>query len=461
MAIFLSTTMIEETAQELIDGGYPHTTPAVVVFRASWPDETVIRGTLSSIASKVKAAHIKRQAIILVGNAIGNASGERSRLYDGEFAHGFREAKLKRKPGPAVIVVTGHGIAIGKQILTAMKQAHLYIPASYRKHKDRRISCYVNLEQDMSILFKTYRKIIFIMAAGIAVRMVAPYLKSKWEDPAVVVMDDQGKNIISLLSGHWGGANELTRDLAQLLGGHRVITTASDIRGLPSLDVMIQELGTDSFSKQKLKKIQAALIAGQQVGFYPADLRSFPEMRHHDNLRFYNTVEKLVSSNCSAGLGFTHEKKPLAKNKPYFLFVNPKDIVIGIGCNKGVAVREVKDAVSTVLKKLDMPAAAICALCTITAKSREKGLIEYATAQGIPLKFYNPAELNSVKITSRKSIHAQRAFGVQGVAEPSAILGSQGGKLLMKKLKMGNITLAVARMPFDLLIKNSRGCGNG
>jgi precorrin-4 C11-methyltransferase len=461
MAIFLSTSMIDETIRELIKGGYPPDTPVAVVSRASWPEETVIRGTLASIAAKVKTAHIKRQAVILVGDAIGDARGERSRLYDGEFAHGFRDARIKRRAGPAVIAVTAHGMAIGKQILRAMKQAHLFIPASFKKYKDSRISCYANLEQEMSILFKTYRKIICIMAAGIAVRMVAPYLKSKWEDPAVVVMDDQGKNIISLLSGHWGGANELTRDLAQLLGGHRVITTASDTRGLPALDVMIKELGADDFSKQKLKKIQAAMIAGQPVGFYPRELSSLPEMQHHDNLYFYNTVEKLLASNCSAGLGFAHDKQSSAKLKPRFLIVHLKDVVIGIGCNKGIAVREIKDAISTVLRKLDMPAAAICALCTIAAKSGEKGLVEYAAAQGIPLKFYNPAELNSVKIISRKSIHAQRAFGVQGVAEPSAILGSQGGQLLLKKVKLRNITLAVARMPFDLLIKDSRGRGDG
>jgi len=240
-----------------------------------------------------------------------------------------------------------------------------------------------------------------------------------------------------------------------------VITTASDVRGLPALDVMIKELGADIFSKQKLKKIQAALIAGQPVGFYPGDLRNLLEMKHHDNLHFYNTVEKLVASNCSAGLGFAHDKQSSAKLKPQFLIVHPKDVVIGIGCNRGVAVREIKDAISTVLRKLNLPATAICALCTIAAKSGEKGLVEYATAQGIPLKFFNPAELNSVIIPSRKSIHAQRAFGVQGVAEPSAILGSQGGKLIMKKMKLGNITIAVARMPFDLLIKNYRGCGNG
>ena len=461
MAIFLSTAMIEETVQELVEGGYPHTTPVAVVFRASWPEETVIRGTLASIAAKVKTAHIKRQAVILVGDAIGDARGERSRLYDGEFAHGFRDAKIKRRAGPAVIAVTAHGIAIGKEILRAMKQAHLFIPASFKKYKDSRISCYANLEQEMSILFKTYRKIICIMAAGIAVRMVAPYLKSKWEDPAVVVMDDQKKNIISLLSGHWGGANELTCDLAKLLGGHRVITTASDTRGLPALDLIIKELGADEFSRQKLKKIQAAMIAGQPVGFYPGELSSIPEMQHHDNLRFYNTLEKLVASGCSAGLGFTHEKQSSAKNEPRFLIVHPKDIVIGIGCNKGVAVREIKDAVSTVLRKLDIPAPAICALCTIAAKSGERGIIEYAASQGIPLKYFAAAELNSVNIPSIKSIHAQRAFGVQGVAEPSAILGSQGGQLLLKKVKLRNITLAVARMPFDLLIKDSRGRGDG
>ena len=386
MAIFLSTAMIEETVQELIEGGYPHATPVAVVFRASWPEETVIRGTLASIVSKVKTAHIKRQAVILVGDSIGNASGERSRLYDGDFAHGYRDATVARRTGPAVMAVTAQGMALGKKILTAMKHAHLYIPASFKKHTDSRISCYANLEQEMSIVFKNYRQIICIMAAGIAVRMVAPYLKSKWEDPAVVVMDDQGKNIISLLSGHWGGANELTRDLAQLLGGHRVITTASDIRGLPALDVMIKELGADSFSKQKLKKIQAALIAGQPVGFYPADLRSLPEMQHHDNLHFYNTVEKLVASNCSAGLGFAHDKKSSAKLKPRFLIVHPKDVVIGIGCNKGVSVREIKDAISTVLRKLDMPVAAICAIVYDCCKERRKRACRVCNSTGNSIK---------------------------------------------------------------------------
>ena len=267
MAIFLSTAMLEETVQELIEGGYASATPAAVVFRASWPEETVIRGTLSSIAAKVKTANIKRQAVILIGDSIGKAEGERSRLYDKEFAHGYRDAKLKRNAGPAIVAVTAQGTAIGKQILSAMKGACLYVPASLNKNKNASIRCYVNLEQEMSLLFKTYQKIVCIMAAGIAVRMVAPCLKSKWEDPAVVVMDDQGRNIISLLSGHWGGANELTRDLAKLLGGHRVITTASDVRGLPALDVIIKQAGTDIFSKQKIKKIQSALIAGQPVGF--------------------------------------------------------------------------------------------------------------------------------------------------------------------------------------------------
>jgi cobalt-precorrin 5A hydrolase len=291
--------------------------------------------------------------------------------------------------------------------------------------------------------------------------MIAPLLKSKWEDPAVVVMDDQGKNIISLLSGHWGGANELTRNLSQLLGGRHVITTASDIRGLPALDVIIKQTGTESFSKQKLKKIQAALIDGQQVGFYPAELRSLPVMQKHKNLKFYNSLENLAASKCSAGIGFAHAKHCSVKNNSRLLIVQPKDVVIGIGCNRGVSRQEIKGAVTAVLRKLDIPRSSICALCTIAAKSNEKGLLDYAAQAGIPLKFYSPKELNSVPIPSVKSIHAQRAFGVQGVAEPSAILGSQGGKLLMKKVKLQNITLAVARAPFAALIKNFKDCGHG
>ncbi|MCX5896923.1 MAG: cobalt-precorrin 5A hydrolase, partial [Proteobacteria bacterium] len=109
--------------------------------------------------------------------------------------------------------------------------------------RGRTIIYYTSLQEAVREVFSSCQQIVCIMAAGIAVRMIAPCIASKWDDPAVVVMDDRGKNIISLLSGHWGGANQLARDLSAKLGGHCVITTASDTRGLPALDVIVQQLG--------------------------------------------------------------------------------------------------------------------------------------------------------------------------------------------------------------------------
>ena len=159
----------------------------------------------------------------------------------------------------------------------------------------------------MREVFSSCQQIICIMAAGIAVRMIAPCITSKWDDPAMVVIDDRGKNIISLLSGHWGGANQLARDLSAMLGGHCVITTASDTRGLPALDVIVQQLGAGDFSKSTLKKVQAEMIAGNPVGFYPAELRALPGMEGHAQLYFYDSPAELLASGCTAGILFSHD----------------------------------------------------------------------------------------------------------------------------------------------------------
>jgi precorrin-4 C11-methyltransferase len=456
MAIFLSTSMIAETVNELKQGGYPSVTPVAVVYRASWPDERVIFGTLDSIVSQIKTARLRRQAIILVGNFLKDSTGGRSRLYDGEYAHGFRPARGSWRTGMAVIALTAAGCVLGKKIISAIKEADLFVPAALATGKNGRIYGYTHFEQQMGLLFQTYQSIICIMATGIAVRMVAPYLKTKWEDPAIVVMDEQGNHIISLLSGHWGGANRLARKLAKLCGGHSVITTASDVNKMPALDLIVGELAADGFERWKLTPIQAALIAGKPVGLYPQELSTIPELQGVPHLFFYDSPDKLCSSHCKAGVAFTHRKDLPVANRDAFLFAHPKDIVIGIGCNRGIAVRELEAAISAVCKQLDLPVSSVCSLCTIDKKKQEPGLLTYAEARSIPLTFFTTTELNNVTIPSRPSFHARRVFGVQGVAEPAAMLGAPGGDLLLKKVKFKNITIAVARMPFTQLLKNYR-----
>lgn len=454
MAIFLSTSMIAETVNELKEGGYPPATPVAVVYRASWPDERILFGTLDSIVSQIKTARLRRQAVILVGNFLNDSTGERSRLYDGEYGHEFRPARGPRRTGPAVIALTTAGCVLGKKILSAIKEAVLFVPASLTTGKNCRIYGYTHFEQQMGLLFQTYQSIICIMATGIAVRMVAPYLKTKWEDPAIVVMDEQGNHIISLLSGHWGGANKLARKLAKLCGGHSVITTASDVNKMPALDLIVGELAADGFERWKLTTIQAALIAGKPVGLYPQELSTIPELQDVPHLFFYDSPDTLCSSNCEAGVAFTHRTDLPAANRNTFLFAHPKDIVIGIGCNKGITAYELDTTISAICKQLDVPVSSVRSLCTIDKKKQEPGLLAYAAARSIPLMFFTTTELNNVTISSQPSFHARRVFGVQGVADPAALLGAWGGDLLLKKVKFKNITIAVARIPFTQLLKN-------
>jgi precorrin-4 C11-methyltransferase len=453
MAIYLSTGMLEDTMQELVAGGYPAHTPAAVVYRASWSDEAVVRGTLSTIASRVKELNIHRQALILVGDAIGDQAGERSKLYAEDFSHGYRRHAGKKRAGTAVIAVTKDGAAIGRRITSAVKHARLFLPAAMKGEcRGRTIIYYTRLQEAVREVFSSCGQIICIMAAGIAVRMIAPCVTSKWDDPAMVVIDDQGKNIISLLSGHWGGANQLARDLSQLLGGHCVITTASDTRGLPALDVIVQQLGAGDFSKSTLKKVQAEMIAGNPVGFCPAELRMLPGMEGHAQLYFYDSPAELLASGCRAGIIFSHAGKVPAKKSGHFLFIHPRDLAAGIGCNRGVSSRDIEAAVEKIFNRMKLPVAALYAAGTISAKKDEAGLLRFARDHALPLQFYSAAELNSVQVPSAESVHARRALGVQGVAEPAALLCAQGGELLMKKEKLGELTLAIARMPFARLI---------
>jgi precorrin-4 C11-methyltransferase len=453
MAIYLSTGMLDDAMRELVAGGYPEDTPAAVVYRASWPDETVVRGTLATIASQVKQKNIKRQALILVGDAISEKKGQRSKLYAEDFSHGFRQQKEKKRAGTAVIAVTKDGAKIGNKIAGSISGARLFLPAAMKGARRRKtIIYYTSLQETVREVFSSCAQIICIMAAGIAVRMIAPCVTSKWDDPAVAVMDDQGKNIISLLSGHWGGANKLARDLSQMLGGHCVITTASDTRELPALDVIIQQLGAGEFSREALKKIQAAMIAGNPVGFFPAELRLLPGMEGHGNLCFYDCPAELFASDCRAGLVFSHDNTRPAKKAGHFLFIHPRDLAAGIGCNRGVTARDMQAAVEKVFKKMKLPLAALHSIGTIAAKKDEQGLLRFARANGLLLRFYSAAQLNSVVVPSAESVHARRALGVQGVAEPAALLAAQGGELLMKKEKLGGLTLALARVSFARLI---------
>jgi cobalt-precorrin 5A hydrolase/precorrin-3B C17-methyltransferase len=286
-----------------------------------------------------------------------------------------------------------------------------------------------------------YKSLIFIMAAGIVVRTIAPLIKDKKTDPAVIVLDEKGRHAVSLLSGHLGGANERAREIAGFLGGEAVITTASDVDGLTSIDLWARDNDLEIEDWKLLPRIATRLINRKKLTVY-----SDMEMRlPHD-------FSKVADPAC-ADLLITNRISPL--NPPLIkggrqeakgsLYLRPKNLVVGIGCNRGTSADEIERVLRKTLDEHNLSFTAVRSIATIDLKADEPGIGIFSKRHSLAVLTFGPEELNTVPGISRSEA-AFRATGAKAVAEPAAILASGAGALLVPKQKAGNVTVAVAEI---------------
>jgi cobalt-precorrin 5A hydrolase/precorrin-3B C17-methyltransferase len=293
-------------------------------------------------------------------------------------------------------------------------------------------------------LWGKYDAFVFIMATGIVVRTIAGLMKDKKTDPAVVVLDEAGKFAISLVSGHLGGANELARELAALLGGEAVITTASDVNALPSIDLWAQENNLVIDNWELVPHVGVRLLNSGALRVYTDIEIAFPEEflkvadpEYADML----ITNKLIPS-CRVGTIGSGKDYSICSVKGQ-LYVRPKNLVLGIGCNSGTSAEEIEDVAKQVLKDNNLSFMAVGLVSTIDIKGREPGLKAFTKKYDIALVTFTPDELNVVKGV-QKSEAAFKATGAVAVAEPAALLAATTDRLLVPKQKKGNVTIAVA-----------------
>jgi cobalt-precorrin 5A hydrolase/precorrin-3B C17-methyltransferase len=290
-----------------------------------------------------------------------------------------------------------------------------------------------------------HRNLIFIMAAGIVVRTIAPLLKDKKTDPAVVVLDEKGKYAISLLSGHLGGANKLAKEIADFMGGEAAITTASDVNCMPSLDLWAKENNLAIDNWKVLPRISTKLLNNGALKVYT---------EHEADVNLPDVFSKTDTPE-PADLIITNKNKINLRKKGQ-LYMRPRNIVIGFGCNSGTGGNEIEAVIRAALDENNLAFSAIHSIATIDKKSGEPGLIAFAKRYDLKVKTFSPDELNSVKGVS-KSDAAFKATGANAVAEPSALLASGADKLLVKKIKNGNVTVAVTELKSGSKLKNRIG----
>ncbi len=284
-------------------------------------------------------------------------------------------------------------------------------------------------------IWQEARALLFIGAAGIAVRTIAPHIKSKRQDPAVVVMDEKGENVISLLSGHEGGANRIAREVAAFLGANPVITTATDLNGLTAVDLFARENALSMETPGLLPALSARHLEKRTLNVYTDIDIELPDD--------YTKVEEPAK----ADLLITDKVLDGILPASGFFYLRPKSLVLGIGCNSGAGAEEIDSAVAMALRDSGLAWGSVKMIATHQKKAVEPGLLEYAARHSIPVRGFSSEELNAVAGVARSEA-AVKALGAQAVAEPAALLAAgrnDGTGLMMGKRAIGNVTVAAAR----------------
>lgn len=275
--------------------------------------------------------------------------------------------------------------------------------------------------------------LVFVGAAGIAVRAVAPFVVSKASDPAVLCMDEQGRFLISLLSGHLGGANELARELAALVGAVPVITTATDAGGRFSVDDFARRERLFLDDLKLAKEIAADVLEQRTIGLY-------------SDFEMYGRIPPELSVQKRGELGISISLDETYDPFPRTLHLVPQITVLGIGCRRGTSADQIEAAVTKVLEQNQISVHSAAKAATIDLKKNEPGLLEFCRRWKLPLLTYTAEELQAVEGEAKfsESAFVRQTVGVGNVCERSALKASGRKRLLQGKTAADGVTVAVA-----------------
>ncbi|HZJ82338.1 MAG TPA: cobalt-precorrin 5A hydrolase [Clostridia bacterium] len=280
-----------------------------------------------------------------------------------------------------------------------------------------------------------YDGFIFISATGIAIRMSHPYIESKAKDPAIVVIDDEARFSISLLSGHLGGANEIAKAMGEYLGSIPVITTASDNRGIDSIDIFAKENDYYIEDLSTVTEITSMMVNDKRVGIYTEDekLIKYPNlMRIYDLKDIDKSIEGIII--------ITSKKEIGSIDIPYTI-LRPKNINIGIGCRKGVEEEIIIQAIELALSKNNLSSKSIKSMGTVEIKKDELGLIKAAKYYDCPLKIFTIEDILPIEDIFQKSQFVKDTIGVYSVSEPCAYF--LGGSPVVGKFIHKGVTISI------------------
>ena len=299
---------------------------------------------------------------------------------------------------------------------------------------------YKDVKNTFKLLFYEYDAIIAIMASGILIRSIAPLIKSKTTDPAILNIDENGNFVISTLSGHLGGANKLTSKVANLLGACEVITTATDVNKKLGVDVLAKDLYLSIENPSEILYFNKAILNNEEILFKVNSQGNYDFLFDYLN---NNTLEINVSIEFTSSIN-TDEIHLFYKN--HKLIMKIEDIVVGIGCKKDKSIDDILMGLNMALDDLNISKNRLSNLASAEIKKNEQGILDLSKHLNIPLDFVS---MDKLRLFKSKDIHesefVKSKFGVGSVSEASCLITAGfNSKLIYKKTAFSGVTIAIA-----------------
>ncbi|WP_299291292.1 cobalamin biosynthesis protein [Nitrosopumilus sp.] len=344
----------------------------------------------------------------------------------------------------SVLAITKNGINIGQKLKEFFPKWEIFAPEKFA-NENSSITWYSEPTSEKIVeLFKSSDGLICLFSLGAVIRLIAPHLKDKKTDPAIIVIDDKTNFVISVLSGHIGGANELTQEIAGKLRAQAVITTAADVNKTIAVDLVGRNFGWKIDDDSVVTRISAHMVNGEPIGVFQevGDKEWYKELPK--NVTLYSTMEELEKSKSKANLIISDKIIGDEISRESVIY-RPPSLVIGIGLHWDTSKETILEGIEICLKKFRLSSKSIAKLVSIKKPQDVQGLIDAGKEINIPVQYIEREELS--KITAPNPSDTVKAFeGTASVSEAAAILVSNG-KLIVEKQKFPpNLTIAIARI---------------
>ena len=345
----------------------------------------------------------------------------------------------------AVLAITKNGIEMSLKLKEHFSDFEIFAPVKFSDNNGK-IQWYdESTTQKIVDLFKSNDGIVCLFSLGAVIRLLAPHIKDKKTDPAVIVIDDNANFVISVLSGHLGGANELSNEIAEKIGSTPVITTAADVNKTIAVDLVGKEFGWKIDDDSNVTRISAFMVNKEKIGiFQNIGKKEWWKGKFPENITFFSNIEDLKASESKGYLIITNDQiddESVLKNSVVY---RVPDLVVGIGLHWDTSKETILNGVNETLKKFELKQKQIVRFVSIKKEKDVIGLIELGREMNIPIEYIDREELAT--ITAPNPSETVQAFeGTASVSEAAAIKSSKGELIVEKQKFPPNLTVAIAR----------------